>query len=100
MGYLLLKAGITGIIVVSVSEIAKRSSLIAAILASLPLTSILALIWLYIDSEDVKSTTNLSIGIFWMVVPSLFFFVAFPVLVKWGFRFYPALLIASLAMAV
>ncbi len=98
MLYLILKALLTACIVVAVSEISKRSSWIAAILASLPLTSILALIWLYLDSGDVQATSRLSTDIFWMVVPSLFFFIAFPLLVRWGVRFYPALFLASALM--
>jgi hypothetical protein len=98
MFYLLLKVIITGLVVAGVSEIAKRSSLMAAVLASLPLTSLLALIWLYFDTSDVKAAADLSTSIFWMVLPSLFFFIAFPLLVKSGFKFYPALLFASILM--
>ncbi|MBI3534924.1 MAG: DUF3147 family protein [Deltaproteobacteria bacterium] len=99
MFFLVLKTVITGVVVVTVSEIAKRSSLLAGILASLPLTSILALIWFYIDTHDTNSTSRLSISIFWMVLPSLFFFITFPLLIKWGFRFYLALIISSLLTA-
>lgn len=98
MLYLILKALLTGLLVAGVSEIAKRSSLLAAVLASLPLTSILALVWLYLDTSDTKAAASLSTSIFWMVLPSLFFFIAFPLLVKLGFRFYPALLSASILM--
>jgi hypothetical protein len=96
--YLFIKVFITGLVVAGVSEIAKRSSLMAAVLASLPLTSLLALVWLYLDTSDAKAAASLSTSIFWMVLPSLFFFVAFPLLVKSGFRFYPALVCASILM--
>lgn len=98
MFYLFLKVIITGLVVAGVSEIAKRSSLMAAVLASLPLTSLLALVWLYLGTADVKLAANLSTSIFWMVLPSLFFFIAFPLLVRFGFRFYPALVFASISM--
>jgi len=97
--YLLFKAILTGGVVVGISEIAKKSSLLAAILASLPLTSILAMVWIYFDSKNLAATKELSINIFWMVLPSLFFFLAFPVLVRLGLRFYPALFISSMATA-
>lgn len=99
MAYLLLKAILTGMIVVSISEVAKRSSLLAALIASLPLTSILAMIWLYADTRDIASTVDLSKGIFWMVLPSLFFFAAYPIFVRLGLRFYPALGLSCLTMA-
>jgi hypothetical protein len=100
MLYLFLKTIITGITIVAVSEIAKRSSWVAAALASLPLTSILAMIWLYIDTRDVQAVVSLSISIFWMVLPSLLFFMAFPLLVKAGLRFYPALAVSILTMCI
>lgn len=91
---------ITALLVVGISEMAKRFNLWAAILASLPLTSILAMLWLYIENKDVQKISELSYGIFWMVLPSLLFFILLPVLIKWGVRFYPALLISCAAMAV
>lgn len=99
MAYLILKAILTGAIIVAVSEIARRSSFFAAILASLPLTSILAMIWMHLDGSRIEEIVNLSKGIFWMVLPSLFFFAAFPTLVRLGLRFYPALLGACVLMA-
>lgn len=100
MMYLVLKAAITGTVIVAVSEIAKRSSLLAAILASLPLASIVALIFLYTDTKDVVAVRGLSTGIFWMVLPSLFFFWVFPHLLKLGIPFYVSVAAASLGMFV
>lgn len=71
-----LKIFVSAVIIASVSEIAKRSSVLAALTASLPLTSILAITWLYVDTRDTRAVAELSIGIFWMVIPSLLFFVA------------------------
>lgn len=99
MLYLILKALITGVIVVAISEISKRSSLVAAVLASLPLTSILAMLWMYRESKDIEAIKSLSMGIFWMVLPSLFFFLALPILLKNGFRFYSAMVISCGLMA-
>jgi uncharacterized membrane protein (GlpM family) len=100
MGYLILKGALTGAIVIGIAELAKKSSLLGAILASLPLTSILAMIWLYLDTKDVGAVRDLSVGIFWMVIPSLFFFLILPVLLKTGMRFPWALLLACGAMSL
>ena len=87
MATLAVKVVLTALIVVAVSELAKRSTLAGALLASLPLTSLLALIWLYRDTGDAMQAADLARGIFWLVLPSLAFFLVFPagVRIGWGF---------------
>lgn len=97
---ILLKLIITALIVTSVSELGKRFSWAAAILASLPVTSILALVWLYRDTHDEKKVSELSYGILWAVLPSLLFFWVLPTLMKMGLRFPLALAFASAVMAI
>jgi hypothetical protein len=86
--YYLVKIAITTILIVGISEIAKRSTFVGAILASVPLISVLAMIWLYIDTKDVTRVSNLSISVFWLVIPSLALFLALPLLLKQGLNFY------------
>lgn len=88
MIYYLIKLGITTILIVAISEIAKRSTFIGAILASVPLVSVLAIIWLYIDTKDATKISSLSISVFWLVIPSLVLFLALPLLLKQGLNFY------------
>ncbi len=83
MATLLFKVLITAILVVAISEIGKRSTLVGALLASIPLTSLLALVWLYRDTGDALQAATLASGIFWLVLPSLLFFLVFPFGVKW-----------------
>ena len=73
--YLALKILITALIVVTVSEIARRSTLIAGIIASVPLTSVLAITWLYLDTKNIKTVLDLSNSILLMIPPSLVFFI-------------------------
>lgn len=94
MGYYLTKIVITTILIVAVSEIAKRSSMVAAILASIPLISVLAMVWLYFDTGNTEKVSDLAVSIFWLVLPSLVLFVALPVLLKNGMNFYLSLFIA------
>lgn len=98
--YYVLKIAVTALIVVGVSELAKRFSLFAAILASLPLTSILAMIWLYIETNDGPKVAALSNGIFWMVLPSLLFFLVFPGFMKLGMKLPWAMTSASIVMVI
>ena len=69
----------------------------AAILASLPLTSLLAFIWLYGETGDTGKIASLSVSIFWYVLPSLVLFIALPLLLARGIDFWLSLLIASAA---
>lgn len=94
-----LKIALTTAIIVAVSEIAKRSSFWAAVLASLPLTSLLALIWLYAETGDTQKVAALSQSIFWLVIPSLLLFVLLPQLLRTGWGFWASLGISSVATA-
>ncbi|MDD5461200.1 MAG: DUF3147 family protein [Methylococcales bacterium] len=91
MLYYILKFSISALIIVLVSEIAKRSSGFAALIASLPLTSLLAIIWLYIDGAELTQIAGLSGQIFWLVLPSLVFFLVLPLLLKQGLDFWSSL---------
>ena len=88
MYYLLIKTVITAIVIVTVAEIAKRSSLFAGILASIPLTSFLAFIWLYWDTKDPQKVIDLSNSIILMIIPSFTFFVALPLALKFNLSFF------------
>jgi hypothetical protein len=90
-----LKILITAALVVAISEVAKRNSFWAALLASLPLTSLLAFIWLYLESTDSGKVAQLSISIFWLVLPSLVLFITLPMLLRVGAPFFAALGLAS-----
>jgi hypothetical protein len=100
MWHYIAKIAISAIVVVAVSEIAKRSSTWAAALASLPLTSLLAFVWLHLETGDTERVAALSHGIFWLVLPSLVLFLAFPALLRMGWSFWPSLAAASVATAV
>lgn len=88
MTYYILKILITTMLIVLISEISKRSTFVGAILASVPLVSVLAMIWLYIDTNDISKVSRLSLSIFWLVLPSLSLFVALPLLLKQGISFH------------
>jgi hypothetical protein len=97
--YVLLKALLSGAIVAAASELARRSSLLGAVLISLPLTSILAAIWLYRDTGSRAEVADLSWSILWVIVPSLVFFVVLPLTLR-ALGFWPALLVACAATAL
>lgn len=86
-----LKVALTSVIVVAVAELAKRSSVWAALLASLPLTSLLAFVWLYLDTQDTYRVATLANNILWLVLPSLLLLAMLPLLLRGGWGFWPAL---------
>ena len=95
MTYYIAKLAITALLVLLISETSKKSSLVGGILASLPIVSYLAMIWLYADTKSVEKVANLSTSIFWLVLPSLSLFVLLPVLLKRYINFYLSLGIAT-----
>jgi len=97
MLYATIKVLLTSVLVVAVSEASKRSALFGALIASIPLTSVLAMIWLYVDTGDTEKIARLSTGIFWLVLPSLVLFISLPILLRAGLDFY-ASLAASMAL--
>ncbi len=98
--YFILKCVTSGILVGLISEVARRSPGFAALIASLPLTSILALIWLYKDTHDLKAVIGLSDGIALIVLPSIAFFLVLSLLLRLGWSFWPSLTWACLLMAL
>ncbi|WP_374611977.1 DUF3147 family protein [Sphingorhabdus sp.] len=87
MIYLVVKTAITAIIIVVVSEVARRSAGLGALLASLPLVALLSMIWLWRDTGDTARMASYSQATFWYVLPSLPMFLLIPVLLKRGFAF-------------
>lgn len=90
MTWIITKYCITAAIVVLVSEFAKRSDQLGALIASLPLMTILTLIWLHVENQSTSKIANHAWYTFWYVIPTLPMFVAFPFLIN-RFGFWPAL---------
>ncbi|MBU4435457.1 MAG: DUF3147 family protein [Alphaproteobacteria bacterium] len=92
MLYLVLKAALSGVIIAAISEIARKSPGFGALVASLPLISILGMIWLWRDTRDVVRMASHVEATFWYVLPSLPMFLVIPALLRRGVGFWPALL--------
>ncbi len=92
MGYLIFKALISGIIIAIVSEVAKRAPGFGALIASLPLISVMGMIWLWRGKPDVAHMAAHATATFWFVLPSLPMFLVIPMLLHRGWGFWPALI--------
>jgi hypothetical protein len=86
-----VKAGLSGIIIAIVSEVARKAPGFGALIASLPLISILGMIWLWRDTNDPVRLADHAQATFWFVLPSLPMFLLVPMLLKRGVAFWPAL---------
>ena len=82
MGWLAFKYLVTAFIVVLVSEAARRSDKLGAVLAALPLVTVLAMVWLYLERQPAEKIANHAFYTFWYVLPTLPMFLAFPALMQ------------------
>jgi uncharacterized membrane protein (GlpM family) len=96
----IIKIIVSALLIALISELSKRFSPLAAILASLPINSIIAIIWLYSETKDLQKIIDLSNGIFWSIFPSLLFFILLPIFLKAGIKFPLALFLSSFIMTI
>jgi len=87
----IVKCVVSGVLVAVVAEVAKRSPTFGAVVASLPLISLLAFLWLWHDTGDKEQIAALAQGTFWFVLPSLPLFLVLPALLRGGVGFWPSL---------
>lgn len=95
MLYYAIKILVSALLILAISEIAKRNTGFAALVAALPLTSLLAFVWLHVEGAPTARIADLSGQIFWLVLPSLPLFLLLPLLLRQGLGFWPSLGAAS-----
>lgn len=91
MLYLLIKAALSGAIIAIASEVARRWPGWGALIVSLPLVSVLAMLWLWRDTRDPGRLAAHAEATFWFVLPSLPMFLLIPLMLRQGFSFWLAL---------
>ena len=96
MLYLAVKAVLSGILIAIISEVAKRYPGIGGLIASLPLVSVLGMIWLWRDKPDAANMASHAEATFWFVLPSLPMFLLIPVMLRHGFGFWLSLIAGCL----
>lgn len=90
------KALLSGLLVAAISTVAKRYPGWGGLVASLPLVSVLSMLWLYGETRDVERVAQLSLGAFWFFLPSIPMFLLIPWLLRSGFGFVPTMAVACL----
>jgi len=91
MLYLAIKAALSGVLIAIISEVAKRYPGFGGLIASLPLVSVLGMIWLWRDKPDAANMASHAEATFWFVLPSLPMFLAIPMMLRNGFGFWVSL---------
>lgn len=99
MAWLITKYAITAALVVLVSEVAKRSDKVGALIAALPMVSVLAMIWLYLEHQPAEKISNHAWFTFWYVLPTLPMFLVFPSLLP-RFGFWVSLAMSAMVTIV
>lgn len=95
MKMLIVKYAVTAAIVVLVSEVAKRSDKVGALIASLPFVTILVLIWMFVEGEKTPKLANHAYYTFWYVLPTLPMFLLLPWMLRRGINFWLTLLASA-----
>ncbi len=93
------KTIMSALVIVLVGELSKRSSALAALLLALPLVSVIAFFWQYIETRDTQKIAEISSETFWYVLPTLPMFLLLSYLLKHEVNFYIAMLLCCLVTA-
>lgn len=96
MGYLIFKSALSGVLIMLISEVAKRNPSLGGLIASLPLVSLLGILWLWHEAADTESIAQHSEATFWFVLPSLPMFLLLPAMLRHGINFWLALLVGCI----
>lgn len=92
MLFLVVKYAVTALVIVVVSEVAKRSDRVGALIAALPLVTVMAMIWLHVEKQPETKIANHAFYTFWYVLPTLPMFLLIPWMMNRGVSFWPSLL--------
>tara|TARA_B100001063_G_scaffold233814_1_gene250485 strand:+ start:214 stop:615 length:402 start_codon:yes stop_codon:yes gene_type:complete len=95
-----IKIIISALIIFIASEIAKKDTLVGAIIVSLPMISLLSIIWIYVETKDIERIISFSYSVFSMIIPSLSFFLTLPYFLKKNISFSISLILSIVIMIV
>lgn len=98
--FFITKIFVSAIIIALISEISKRYTELGGLIAAMPLTTLLSMIWLYYENRDLSLLSNFTKAVFWGVFPSLLFFIPAMWLFKKGYNFYLTLFISFVFYAI
>jgi hypothetical protein len=95
-----VKIVLSALLIAFATEIARYNRILAAIIISLPLTSVISFVWIYLDLKDTDKLAKMSMDVFWLVLLSLPFFLVFSYLLRMQYSFWVALGFSSLVLII
>ena len=98
--FFVIKIIISALIIATVTEIAKRYTSVGGLIAAMPITTLLSIIWLYYEKTDLTLLSNFTSAVFWGIWPTLLFFISAMYLFKKGWNFYLVLLISFIFLGI
>ena len=83
----LAKLFLSALVIVVVTKIQLVNDRLSALLIALPITSLVAMIWMHLDNQSSQRLANHAEGTFWFVLPTLPMFLIIPWMLRhhWGF---------------
>jgi len=96
MWQLVAKALLSGALIAAISEVGKRLPTLGALIASLPLVSVLGMILIWQARPDAENMAVHAGATFWYVLPSLPMFLLIPYMLRSGMGFWPSLIAGCL----
>lgn len=98
--FFLVKVLVSALIIAGVSELAKKLPSLGGLIAAMPLTTLLALIWLYTDTGDYQLAAVFTRSVLFAIIPTVFFFITALLLFRRGVSFYLVLVISFAVFAL
>ncbi len=98
--YFIVKTLVSALVIAGVSELAKRLPSLGGLIAAMPLTTLLALIWLYTDTGDYQLAASFTRSVLFAIIPTIFFFITALYLFRRGVSFAAVLAISFLVFAI
>ena len=89
---IVLKALITALVVIFLSELGKKHPVLSGLIAAMPITTLFVVFWLYFDTHDITIIKTFSFSVLFGLIPTAFFFLSLFFLLGKSFPFFKALL--------
>lgn len=91
-----VKYAVTAFIIVLVSEIAKRFDRAGALISSLPLVTIMVMVWIQVETQNTEKIAAHAYYTFWYVIPTLPMFLVMPSMLNQGINFWVSLVTCAI----
>ena len=85
------KVLVSSLIIVAAGELSRRSTTLGALLLALPLVSIIAFTWIWLENRDAQQLATMSFETLWFVLPTLPMFALLGWMLRQGFGYFPSL---------